>query len=70
MSNNNEIQLELTQEQLSFLEDFGGRCENPSVSDTSKASVLRCLLRLFQEMEADVHGVQTEDELLCRLLNA
>ncbi len=69
MSNNKEIQVELTQEQFSFLENFGGRCEDSGGSDISKASVLRCLLRLFQEMEADVHGVQTEDELLYRLLN-
>ncbi len=70
MSNNKEIQVELTQEQFSFLEDFGRKCENPASSDISKASVLRCLPRLFREVEVDVRGVQTEDELLHRLLNA
>ena len=58
-----------TQKQFSFLEDFEERCESPAGSDISKASVLRCLLRLFREVKADVRGVQTEDELLHRLLN-
>ncbi len=53
----------LTNEQFAFLEGF----ESSSIS---KASVLRCLLRLFGNVEVDVWGVRTEDELLHRCLNS
>jgi len=71
MDRNKEISAELTQEQFSFLEDFEKRCKNHSDSSSiSKTMLLRCLLRLFEEVNVDVRGVKTEEELLRRSLSA
>ena len=69
MNGSREIMAELTQEQFSFLEDFEKRCERSGNTDISKASILRCLLRVFEEVDVDVRGVETEDELFYRALN-
>jgi hypothetical protein len=71
MSRSREILIELTQEQFLFLEDFGKRCGSSAANQgISKASILRCLLKLFEEVDVDMQGVMTENDLLQRSLNA
>jgi len=67
-----EISAELTHEQLRFLEDFEKRCNEANSPGISKASILCCLLRLFDEVniEIDSHGATTEEALLSQLLDA
>jgi len=70
MCENREVSVMLTQEQLAFLEDFQERCSKSTCPGISKESIVRCLLRLFENVEVDVQGIRTEDELLYRLLSA
>ena len=65
MNHSEKIQIDLTQEQLSFLENFGERCESPTGSDISKESVLRCLLRLFREVKAGLSIVLCKQRMNC-----
>ena len=67
MDYSKEISAELTQEQYSFLADFEKQCQNSSIS---KSSVMRCLLKLIQEVDANIGRVETEDELLQCFLKA
>ena len=67
MSDGKRVSAILTEEQFYFLANFEERCNNP---DISKSSVLRCMIRLFEEADVDVRRVRTEDELLQRSLKA
>jgi hypothetical protein len=69
MNGGRQILAELTEEQFSFLEDFEKRCNGSGNTSISKGSILRCLLRLFEEVDVDVRGVETEDELFYRALD-
>ena len=55
-----------------FMEDFERRCNKPDNTNVSKVSILRCLLRVFEETDTDIDlsGVRNEDDLLHRLLDA
>jgi len=72
MSRSTEISAELTHEQFRFLEDFERRCNETNNPGISKASILRCLLRLFHEVniKIDPQGANTEEALLSQLLTA
>ena len=72
MNKESRIAAELTQEQLHFLEDFERRCNDPDSPAISKVSIFRCLLRAFEELdiEMDLSGACTEDELLHQFLGA
>jgi len=61
MKNGRNISAQLTPEQFSFLADFEKQCSDP---DISKASIMRCLLRLFENVDVDLQPVRTEDDLL------
>ena len=72
MNKGSRIAAELTQEQFHFLEDFERRCNDPDSPAISKVSIFRCLLRAFGELdiEVDLSGACTEDELLHQFLSA
>ena len=72
MTRGTDVLAELTQEQLHFLEDFERRCNKSDNADVSKVSILRCLLRVFEEADVDIdlNGVNSEDDLLHRFLDA
>lgn len=72
MTRGTEVLAELTQEQFHFLEDFERRCNKSDNANVSKVSILRCLLRVLDEVDTDIDlsGVSSEDELLHRFLDA
>ncbi len=70
MKGSKEISARLTREQFLFLEDFRSRCDGSDSLSISEASILRCLLRLFEKVDVDVKGVKTENELFYRSLKA
>ena len=46
------------------------QCARNYGSEISRGAILRALIRLLQQLEVDVSGVKTEDQLLQRMQNA
>ena len=66
----NCIPLYFTEEEISFILDMERRSATECGRGVSKEMVLRTLVRLLQQLEVDVSGLKTEDQLLQRLESA
>ena len=64
------ISLDLKVAEYSFITNMLDQCASKSVSGMSVDAILRTMVRLLQQLEVNVSGVRTEDQLLGRLQNA
>lgn len=67
MGCNRHISLHFTEKQDFFVLNMMERSMLKGAPGISKAAILRTLIRLLQQLDVDVSGVDTEDQLLERL---
>ena len=67
MGMSRNISLYFTEKEYSFLVDMINRSATSSSSGISKGGILRALVRMLQQLDVNLAGVKTEDELLKRL---
>lgn len=70
MRDSRNIPLHLTEKEYTFILNMAEQSESSDSSGISKGAILRAMIRLLQQLEVDVSGVKTEDQLLKRLQNA
>ncbi len=55
---------------VSFLENLGIECKKSGGHKIANTMIVRCALRLLMDMNLDISGVKTEDELEKRIKEA
>jgi len=59
--------LYLTKKEYSFVSNMAEQCAGNGVSQVSPSMILRNMIRLLHQLEVNVSGVKTEDQLLKQL---
>lgn len=62
--------LKLKEQEYSFILDIIKKCESSGGGGLSKTAIFRALVRLLQQLDVDLSGVENEDQLIQRLQDA
>lgn len=55
---------------VSFLENLGIECKKSGGHKIANTEIVRCLVKLLMELDLDLSGIKTEEELEARIKDA